>query len=318
MDNEMRTIHVLLVEDDEDDYLIIRDLLMDLAGQQKYKLDWVSTYRAALKEIERGIHDIYLIDHYLEENSGLSLLKEAAQAGCRAPMIVVTGRSDREIDQAALEAGAMDYLVKGKIDGQLLDRSMRYALERNRLLEQIRDLALRDELTGLFNRRELHRFLEYEVIKCKRYGHPFSLMMMDIDHFKEINDRLGHRTGDIILQNIGQVLLSKTRGCDLAARYGGDEFIVVLPETTAQQAWNGAERLRKVVEKISIRVTNKRDEYEQIKNTISIGIAGYPEDADSGDALLDAADQALYQAKRQGCNCTMIFGALQEKEAKIK
>jgi diguanylate cyclase (GGDEF)-like protein len=314
MDSEMRTIHVLLVEDDEDDYLIIRDQLMEHTSPQKYKLDWVPTYQAALKEIERGNHDIYLIDHYLEGNSGLNLLKEAAQAGCQAPMIIVTGRSDREIDQAALEAGAMDYLVKGRMDGQLLDRSMRYALERNRLLQQIRDLAVKDELTGLYNRRELHRFLEYEVIKSKRYGHPFSMMMIDIDHFKEINDRLGHRTGDVILQHIGQVILSKTRGCDLAARYGGDEFIVVLPETTARQAWNGAERLRKVVEKLTIRVTNKRDEYEQIENTISIGIAGYSEDADSGDALLDAADQALYQAKRQGCNCTVIFSTLHEKE----
>jgi diguanylate cyclase (GGDEF)-like protein len=312
METESRTVHVLLVEDDEDDFLILRDLLMEQDGLQKYKLDWVQTYQAGLKEIEQGNYDVYLVDHYLGDNSGLNLLKEASRAGCQAPMIIVTGRSDREIDQASLEAGAMDYLVKGRIDGQLLDRSIRYALERNRLLQQIRDLALRDELTGLYNRRELQRFLDYELIKSRRYGHPFSMMMIDIDHFKEINDRLGHRTGDVILQHLGQVMLSNTRGCDLAARYGGDEFIVVLPETTARQSWNSAERLRKVVEKQSIRVTNESGAYEQIQVTVSNGIAGFPEDADSVESLLDAADQALYQAKHNGCNQTWLFRAYEK------
>jgi diguanylate cyclase (GGDEF)-like protein len=318
MDTDSRTVHVLLVEDDEDDFLIIRDLLLEHDSLQKYKLDWVQTYQAGLTEIERNSYDIYLVDHYLGENSGLNLLKEASQSGCQAPMIIVTGRSDREIDQAALEAGAMDYLVKGHIDSQLLDRSIRYALERNRLLQKIRELAVRDELTGLYNRRELQRFLDYEVIKSQRYGHPFSMMMIDIDHFKEINDRLGHRTGDVILQHLGHVLLSNTRGCDLASRYGGDEFIVVLPETTAQQAVNGAERLRKVVEKLSIRVTNEKGDYDQIHVTISNGIAGFPDDADSAEALLDAADQALYQAKHNGCNQTLLFRTYEKKPQAVR
>ena len=116
---------------------------------QAFHLDWVQTYQAGLKEIERGDHDVYLIDHYLGAYSGLDLLKEAVQAGCQAPLIIVTAQSDREIDQAALKAGAMDYLVKGKLDGQLLERSIRYALERNRLLTKIRELAVRDALTGL-------------------------------------------------------------------------------------------------------------------------------------------------------------------------
>jgi diguanylate cyclase (GGDEF)-like protein len=318
METESKTVHVVLGEEDEDDYLIIRDLLREHDSLQKYKLDWVQTYQAGLKEIERSNYDVYLVDHYLADNSGLNLLKEASQAGCQAPMIIVTGRSDREIDQASLEAGAMDYLVKGHIDSQLLDRSIRYAVERNHLLQKIRELAVRDELTGLYNRRELQRFLDYEVIKYRRYGHPFSMMMIDIDHFKEINDRLGHRTGDVILQHIGQVLLSNTRGCDLAARYGGDEFIVVLPETTAPQSRHSAERLRKVVEKLFIRVTNEKGDYEQIQVTISNGIAGFPEDADSVDLLLDAADQALYQAKHSGCNQTLLFRAYEQKAQAVR
>jgi diguanylate cyclase (GGDEF)-like protein len=314
MDSEPKTIHILFIDDDQDDYLILREYLMELSGQVKYVLDWEPTYQAGLTQIQRANHDVYLVDLYLGAASGLDLLKEAIQAGCQAPIIIVTGQSDREIDQAALMAGATDYLVKSQLDGQLLERSIRYALERNRLLIKIRDLAVRDALTGLYNRRELHRFLDYEFIKSRRYNHPFSLLMMDIDHFKEINDRFGHRTGDDILQQVAQSLLNNSRGCDLPARYGGDEFIIVLPETPASQARYGAERIRKVVESLAIQINHENELSEKISITLSIGVAEYPGDATFGDELIDKADQALYQAKRLGCNQVVQFQAPQEKE----
>jgi diguanylate cyclase (GGDEF)-like protein len=314
MEPEPKTINILFIDDDEDDYLLLREYLMELDGQAKYVLDWAQTYQAGLTQIQRANHDIYLVDHYLGAFSGLDLLKEAIQAGCQAPIIMVTGQSDREIDQAALMAGATDFLVKSQIDGQLLERSIRYALERNRLLIKIRELALRDALTGLYNRRELHRFLDYELIKSRRYNHPFSLLMMDIDHFKETNDRFGHRTGDEILQQVAQVLLNITRGCDLTARYGGDEFIIVLTETPVSQAWFGAERIRKVLEALSVQVINENGLTEKVIITLSIGMAEFPGDASSVDALIDLADQALYQAKRLGCNRVVQYHAEQEKE----
>jgi two-component system cell cycle response regulator len=314
MEPELKIIRILLIEDDEDDYHILRDCLMEQDNHSAFEMDWVETYQAGLKDIERADHDIYLIDHYLGAYSGLDLLKEAVQAGCQAPLIIVTGQSDREIDQAALMAGAMDYLVKGQLDGKLLERSIRYALERSRLLKKIRELAVRDALTGLYNRRELHRFLEYEIIKSRRYNHAFSLLLMDIDHFKEINDRFGHRVGDEILQQVAHLMLNQTRGCDLPARYGGDEFIIVLPETPAPQGLIGAERLRKVVENVFIQVANEGGEIERIEITVSIGVAGYPGDAEAGEQLIDLADQALYQAKHTGCNQVVRYVTGQEKE----
>ena len=297
-------VHILLIEDDEDDYIILRDCLLDLEQAYKYELDWVTTYKAGLIKIQRANHDIYLIDHYLGESSGLELLKEAVQAGCQEPIIIITGKSAPEIDQAALEAGATDYLEKGQITGHVLERSIRYALERNRLLKEIRQMAIHDVLTGLYNRRELNRFLSYELIKSKRYNHPFSILLIDVDNFKEINDRLGHRIGDEVLLQVAQVLLHQTRGCDLPARYGGDEFIIVLPETPAGQAWYGAERLRKMVERISIPIAGESDE---LAITISCGIAEFPADAQSAEALIDLADKALYQAKDQGCNKAVCY-----------
>jgi len=304
---ETPKIRILLIEDDEDDYVILKEKLMELNGQPGYILDWVQTYQAGLKQIQREEHDIYLIDHYLGNSSGLDLLKEAIQAGCQAPIIMVTGQSNREIDLLALQAGATDYLEKSQIDGQLLERSIRYAVERNRLLVKIRELAVRDALTGLYNRRELHRFLDYELIKSRRYNHPFSLLMMDIDSFKEINDRFGHRTGDEVLQHVAQALLGNTRGCDLVSRYGGDEFIIILPETPADQALFGAERIRKKLAEIVIQVKGQHGLTEKIDISLSIGVAEYPGDAESAELLIDQADKALYQAKRLGCNQIVRF-----------
>ncbi len=312
MEPEPKTIHILLIEDDEDDYLILRDCLMELSGQPRFDLDWVPTYQAGLTQIQRARHDVYLIDHYLGQNSGLDLLKEAVQAGCQEPMIIITGQSAPEIDHAALQAGATDYLEKNQITSRLLERSIRYAMERNRLMKQIRELAVRDALTGLYNRRELHRFLEYELLKSRRYKHPLSILLIDIDHFKEINDRFGHRTGDEILQQVALVLLHHTRACDLPARYGGDEFIIVLPETPAGQAWHGAERLRKLVESLSVVVGDGKN---KLDITISTGVAEFPADATEGEALIDLADNALYAAKHQGCNQVVCYH-LQPGEAR--
>jgi diguanylate cyclase (GGDEF)-like protein len=309
MEPEIKTINILLIDDDREDYLILRDDLVQIKGAAKYDLEWVDSYQAGMEKIQKAEHDIYLVDHYLGAESGLELLQEAILAGCQEPIIVITGRSDAETDQAALMAGATDYLVKGEITGQMLERSIRYALERNRLLKKIRDLALRDALTNLFNLRELNRFLDYEMIKSRRYNHSFSLLMVDVDHFKGVNDHYGHRVGDEILARVADALLSNVRGCDLAARYGGDEFTIVLPETPGRQACMGAERLREVVEDLLIQVSNKHGITEEIKPTISIGVSEYPYDANTAESLIETADQALYQAKRQGCNRVVRYFA---------
>ncbi|MCH8007158.1 MAG: response regulator, partial [Planctomycetes bacterium] len=142
---------ILLVEDDEDDYVLARGLLREIFGPA-LKLDWVETWDAGLAALRKGTHDICLADYRLGDRNGLDLVREAATLGCAAPIILLTGQDNREIDLAAVKAGATDYLVKGQITAPLLDRAIRYAIERKKVEQQLVTLAQYDALTGLANR----------------------------------------------------------------------------------------------------------------------------------------------------------------------
>jgi diguanylate cyclase (GGDEF)-like protein len=162
----------------------------------------------------------------------------------------------------------------------------------------LRELSTRDSLTGLINHREFHRQLTEEVERSRRYGRPFSLLMLDIDHFKTINDTYGHLAGDKALRALAALIRGEVRPTDLAARYGGEEFALVLPETAAPGALTLAERLRARVAGHAIALTAD----QTISLTVSIGLASFPEDKDAVQKLVSAADQALYVAKSGGRN----------------
>jgi diguanylate cyclase (GGDEF)-like protein/PAS domain S-box-containing protein len=144
---DTREIRVLLIEDDEDDYVLTRDLLAD-SRRTHFSLDWISNFSEALGAIGNGQHDVYLVDYHLGEHDGLEVLREARIAGCRRPIILLTGQGDGEVDIAAMKAGAADYLVKGQIDSQILERSIRYSLEQNRTLEALRESEERYALSA--------------------------------------------------------------------------------------------------------------------------------------------------------------------------
>ncbi|HJW92547.1 MAG TPA: EAL domain-containing protein, partial [Thermoanaerobaculia bacterium] len=144
---DAREIRVLLVEDDEDDYVLTRDLLAD-SRRTRFSLDWIPSFGEALGTIANGQHDVYLVDYRLGEHDGLEVLREARVAGCTRPIILLTGQGDGEVDIAAMKAGAADYLVKGQIDSQILERSIRYALEHNRTLEALRESEERYALSA--------------------------------------------------------------------------------------------------------------------------------------------------------------------------
>lgn len=163
---------------------------------------------------------------------------------------------------------------------------------------QLEELSRRDGLTGLYNKREFIRVLQEQVERNKRYGHPFHLVMLDLDHFKNVNDTYGHLAGDEVLKTVAGAIRREARTVDHAARYGGEEMVLILPETDLPGALLTAERVRSAVAALKIPVAASKD----IGITVSLGVAGLPADAASGEELIAAADQALYAAKKAGRN----------------
>lgn len=179
------------------------------------------------------------------------------------------------------------------------------AIENARLHDNLKSLAVTDGLTGLFNRRRFDEQLEREVERTKRYNRPLSLVMIDLDYFKHYNDVNGHPAGDRVLIKVARVLESGVRVADTVARYGGDEFVVLLPETGGEGALAFGERMRKRVERVIGRDKSSR---RRRSLTVCVGIASYPRDAHTAKALIDKADKALYQAKQQGKNRVSCYG----------
>jgi diguanylate cyclase (GGDEF)-like protein len=308
-----KVLRILLVDDDEDEYILIKTLLGDHSylsteiEQVSYQLDWVSTFEEALESFQSDPHDVYLVDYQLGDKNGLELLEKAIHNGCKAPIIMLTGQGNYQVDVAAMQAGAADYLVKGNIDSQLLERSIRYAVERTHLINILNERATRDELTGLYNRREFHHRLDEEIGRYNRFGHPVGLIALDIDNFKNVNDLYGHQLGDEVLRRVAKLLIATVRSVDQAARMGGDEFFIIFPETTSEQALEVAERLRSLVIAQPFYIMQDSGRYYKIPVEISLGIACLPEDALNKEDLIEAADRALYAAKKNGRNCVFLY-----------
>jgi diguanylate cyclase (GGDEF)-like protein len=170
---------------------------------------------------------------------------------------------------------------------------------------QMSQLAMTDGLTGLLNHRRFFDRLTEEFVRSARHPEPFSLLLIDVDHFKQVNDGHGHPAGDAVLKMVSETLMRQVRKIDVVARYGGEEFAILLPRSDANQALLTAERIRKAVEAISLLWQNKT-----IRATISIGIAEHPNDATDGAALIASADRALYGSKQDGRNRTTLYQAM--------
>ncbi|MDH5483650.1 MAG: GGDEF domain-containing protein [Gammaproteobacteria bacterium] len=162
------------------------------------------------------------------------------------------------------------------------------------LNRQLNSIATTDQLTQTFNRMQFDNFLEAEIDRVNRYGQPFTLIFMDIDHFKNVNDQYGHHTGDIVLSSIAQLIKSNNRTADIFARYGGEEFVILSPSSQLENGTQHAERLRKIIE---------QHHFNKLNNiTCSFGVAEYNKDTKDSDSILIRADRALYRAKEGGRN----------------
>jgi len=254
--------------------------------------------------------DLVLCDLEMPGMDGEKLLqiKEAQSIGADVPVIFLTASEDLDRRVRLLESGASDSITKPFHAADLLAR-LRLHLKIKRLQDELREknavlskLSTTDHLTGLRTRRYLNEILSVECLRASRYRSPLAIVMADLDHFKRVNDTYGHASGDIVLKGTADILRATLRATDVAARWGGEEFLVVLPETDAEGGSQWAERWRQGVEEALFQGSDN----ENLKVTMSVGVTRYDDQLGTSEALVDLADQALYHAKETGRNRVVV------------
>jgi len=299
---------ILLVEDNKTQSLVIQDYL----SRNGYAVIAVENGMSAFKAAKTNPVDLILLDRILPDMDGSDVCRwlKLDQACRDIPVIMLTAKAEMTDRVSGLEAGADDYLPKpfnetelnARIYARLRSKVHQDELkQKNRQLEdmltRVETLAIMDPLTNLFNRRRFETILASEFKRADRYQSPLTCIMIDIDHFKLVNDTFGHQAGDVVLKEAAQIIQTAIREVDTAARWGGEEFVVLSPNTTRENAYRVAERIRAAFESHTFVGIDGQ------KITISIGISGVPDPSiDMQEKLIHAADTALYEAKKNGRN----------------
>ena len=299
------TKRILLIDDDRLQFRLTQQHFKAFRSAV-YELDWAGTYEEGIERLLSGGYAACLLDYQLGPRDGLTLIREAIARGCRVPIIFLTAESGENVDIAAMNAGALDYLVKGEITSRTIERSLRYALKLGESLEALRQLATRDQLTGLLNRREFERILREEMDRSRRFKQPCAVILGDLDHFKLVNDRHGHPAGDEVLRQVARRLEASVRSVDRVTRIGGEEFAIVMPQAEAAVAVETANRLCKLIRAEPIPAGGDL----RLSLTLSLGVAVFPADTAKGDDIVRAADKALYAAKSGGRDRVVRYGDL--------
>ncbi|WP_417424005.1 PleD family two-component system response regulator [Hoeflea sp.] len=263
--------------------------------------------QAALFEAAEKPYELVIVSSELEDYDPLRLCSQlrSLERTRFIPMLMVAEQGEEDLVIRALDLGVNDYLLRPLDPNELVARSvtqirrMRYTGQLRSSLTQSVEFAVTDSLTGLNNRRYLDTHLTALVERSNRRGRPLSVLITDIDHFKAINDVHGHEGGDDVLREFSRRVRGAVRGADLACRYGGEEFVVVMPDTTPEVASQVAERLRNAIASAPFKVSATG---AMVPVTTSVGIATLEKSGEGADSLLRRADQALYQAKNAGRN----------------
>jgi two-component system cell cycle response regulator len=293
---------ILVVEDREQSAQRIAETL----GRDN-DVEIVPQTTEAIVRAKSGDHDLVIASLSLDRQDGLRFCAtlRSLDATRQTPILILVDEGDLKRLVRALDIGINDYLMRPLERSELVAR-VRTQLRRKRYSDRLRhslqlslEMAITDQLTGLFNRRYMSRHLGTLIDNAKATGKPVSFLILDIDYFKQVNDTHGHDVGDEVLREFANRISANVRGIDLACRYGGEEFVVVMPDTDLNFAYMVAERLRQSVADAPFQISAAAG---QLPVTISIGVTASEGPSDTADGLLKRADQALYRAKRDGRN----------------
>jgi two-component system, cell cycle response regulator len=318
----LRRPRILVVEDSRTqlEWLVA---VLSHDSHEPYEVETAGEGREAIRKVRSDPPDLVLLDMILPDMDGLEVLRILKASGDDefVPVILLSVKGDVESRVKGLNLGADDFLAKPFAETEILART-RAMLRIKTLQDQVREqkkrleeLSITDGLTGLANHRHFHEVLRKEFSRAQRYGDPLSLIMMDLDHFKLVNDRYGHPFGDKVLREAAQLIMQRLRDTDVPSRYGGEEFAVILPKTPLPGAFKVAQRihndLNQHVFEDEARGEASRAEGPSAalaaagkpvaeKVTASFGVASFPSpQITTAELLVRFADQALYRAKRE-------------------
>jgi diguanylate cyclase (GGDEF)-like protein len=304
-------LKVLLVEDDQE----FADILRIRLGKEKsprLEITCLPTLQQALEALAGKDWDLILLDLMLPDSSGIRTFTTIRSQAQHTPIVIMSGLDSDSLAIDAVRKGAEDYLVKGELNSRLLLRVLHHAVDRHRIKEKLASvterlqesnlrletMALLDPLTELYNRRGLQQALRRETHILSRGGGKLMVLFLDIDDFKKINGSLGHPVGDVLLKEIAKKIRDSVRGSDHVARIGGDEFMLLLPNTPFKEGLHLAERLRSVISNTTLVISEK----ESLRITASFGLTKVPAHTVSVDDLLAISDPFLRQSKNEGKN----------------
>jgi diguanylate cyclase (GGDEF)-like protein len=305
---------ILIVDDD----VAVRNTMYEYIKNAGYYSEAVSCAEEALESLGKDNFHVVVTDIMLPAMGGLELTKLIKRDNS-SDVIVMTGYSDDFSYEEAINIGASDFVIKPVRLEELLLRLKRVLKEREltneriRMMEKLQKLAITDGLTRLYNSRSFYSQLELEVDRFNRYQHPLTLLLLDIDHFKDYNDKYGHLEGDKVLVRFSQIIRTCLRTNDSAYRYGGEEFTVILPETAGEEARTVAQRIRAALEAEPF----SPEDGEEVTVTISIGLTEYHAKEELS-TFIQRADQAMYRSKRSGRNKVSMLYAEESPETRGK
>jgi two-component system, cell cycle response regulator len=283
---------ILVADDDAESCRLVRHVL-ELAG---YEVTTVESGTAALERMPRLKPDLVVLDVSMPGASGYDVCQQLSAAGPGAPPVILLSAHGTTSDRVTgLELGAVDYVVK-PFDPAELTARVRVALRQKAARDALAEAAATDWVTGLLSRRELDARTTELILVARRHGRALSCLMIDIDYFKEINDRHGHSAGDEVLRQVAARLRATSRASDIAGRYGGEEFVLLLPETSTEGAVTVAEKVRAAIAGAPMELSGPAP----LPVRVSIGVATRSAAMMEAEELYSAADGALYQAKQSG------------------